>query len=151
MRPWTLVLVVLGLWAIGSGGRGVVIVLESAWMVTALGCWSSRTRIDGHLILNNDLQLKFNYAYVYNSSFSFLDCTIPVSSLDNLMNSHISPHCCLPCVDNSVLIAWIYQGPSEDCGGGLRAATQDEDVVSVACLGPIAVCSAWPQTGRPCC
>ena len=33
------------LWAIGSGGRGVVIVLESAWMVIALGCWSSRTRV----------------------------------------------------------------------------------------------------------
>ena len=32
MRRWTLVLVVLGLWAIGSGGRGVVIVLG----------WSSR-------------------------------------------------------------------------------------------------------------
>ena len=39
--------IVLGmvLWAIGSGGRGVVIVLESAWMVIALGCWSSRTRV----------------------------------------------------------------------------------------------------------
>ena len=36
-------MVVLGLWAIGSGGRGVVIVLESAWVVIALRCWSSRT------------------------------------------------------------------------------------------------------------
>ena len=52
------------LWAIGSGGRGVVIVLESAWMVIALGCWSSRTWIDGNLMLNYDCQLKFNYAYV---------------------------------------------------------------------------------------
>ena len=43
MRRWTMVLVVLGLWAIGSGGREVVIVLDSAWMVIALGCWSSRT------------------------------------------------------------------------------------------------------------
>ena len=63
-RPWTLVLVVLGLWDIGSGGRGVVIVLESARMVIALGCWSSRTWIDGNLMLNYDCQLKFNYAYV---------------------------------------------------------------------------------------
>ena len=54
----------MGLWAIGSGGRGVVIVLESAWMVIALGCWSSRTWIDGNLMLNYDCQLKFNYAYV---------------------------------------------------------------------------------------
>ena len=58
--------IVLGmvLWAIGSGGRGVVIVLESARMVIALGCWSSRTWIDGNLMLNYDCQLKFNYAYV---------------------------------------------------------------------------------------
>ena len=64
-RPWTLVLVVLGLWAIGSGGRGVVIVLESARMVIPLGCWSSRTWIDGNLMLICDCQLKkFNYAYV---------------------------------------------------------------------------------------
>ena len=33
-----------------------------AWMVIALGCWSSRTRLDGHLMLNCDCQLKFNYA-----------------------------------------------------------------------------------------
>ena len=52
----------IGTWAIGSGGRGVVIVLESTWMVIALGCWSSRTRLDGHLMLNCDCQLKFNYA-----------------------------------------------------------------------------------------
>ena len=29
-----------------------------AWMVIALGCWSSRTRLDGHLMLNCDCQLK---------------------------------------------------------------------------------------------
>ena len=60
-----LMLVAFGPLVVGSGGRGVVIVLESARMVIPFGCWSSRTWIDGNLMLICDCQLKkINYAYV---------------------------------------------------------------------------------------
>ena len=65
-----------------------------AWMVIALGCWSSRTRLDGHLMLNCDCQLKIELRVGVVSLF----CGWIWSIMESVSNglSHNQARCRLP-------------------------------------------------------